>query len=127
MDDALIPSNDRKLAFSPTEKGLLLKSPQLTRATETAERRLEAGLLWEIDGNMIYISNQLITAVGTKHALSVQGSPISFGSNIKPNVFVTSVANNNTHFATIVKGATKFGSKLFTEWAEKTFDIHIKA
>lgn len=126
MDDNLVPSNDRKIALKPREIGLLLKSDELNRATETAERRLETGLVGEIEGFNIYKSLQVQDVTGTRHSLAVQGTPISFGSNIKPNVFVSTVDENTTKFASIMKGATKFGTKLFTEGAEKTFDVQIK-
>ena len=126
MDDNLIPDNDRKIAFKPREIGLLKKSPELTRATETAERRLETGLIWEIEGMMIYKSLQVQDVTGTRHSLAVQGKPICFGSNIKPNVFVSTVAENTDKFASVIKGATKFGTKLFTEWAERVVDVQIK-
>ena len=126
MDEGLVPSNDRKIALAPKDIGLLLKAPELTRATETAERRLETGLIGEIEGMMIYKSLQIQEVTGTRHSLAVQGLPISFGSNIKPNVFVSTVGENTDKFASVIKGATKFGTKLFTEGAERTVDVQIK-
>lgn len=126
MDDNLISSNDRKIALKPKDIALFLKSPELTRATETAERRLETGLIWEIEGFNIYKTLQLTESAGTRHSLAVQGTPISFGSNIKPNVYVSDVSQNTSKFTSIIKWATKFGSKLFTEGSEKTVDVQIK-
>lgn len=126
MDDNLIAGNDRKIALKPKDIALFLKSPELTRATETAERRLETGLIWELEWFNIYKTLQLAEVTGTRHSLAVQWKPISFGSNIKPNVYVSTVSENTDKFASIVKWASKFGTKLYTEGAEKTVDVQIK-
>lgn len=125
LDLNYVPANSRFLALSPREKRWLLKAPELTRSTTEAEKRLEKGYVGMIDENTMYISNNLTEASGTRHALAGQGKPICFGSNVKPQVFVGSI-DESADFTYLVKGATKFGVKTFTEWSERLVDLQIK-
>lgn len=126
MDLAEIPSNDRWMAFSPRERRWLMKAPEMSRATETAERRIEKGSIGMVDDNTIYISNNLTETAWVRHALAGQGKPICFASNVKPQIFVGSI-DESEDFTYLVKGATKFGVKTFSEWSERLLDVQISA
>ena len=123
-----VPLNDRKLAISPIERSKLFRMPELQRATSEAERRLASGLIGDIDGISVYVSNNLQLSGGwtVRHAVCVQGNPVSFAANIKPSVYMSSVDENTGGFWSVIKGATKFGTTLFTEGAERTMDCQIQ-
>ena len=122
-----VPLNDRKLAISPIERSKLFRMPELQRATSEAERRLASGLIGDVDGITIYVSNNIQTSGGwtVRNAMAVQGKPVSFAANIRPSVYVSTVDENVGGFWSVIKGATKFGTTLFTEGAERTMDCQI--
>lgn len=126
LDEASVPSNSRFVVFSPKEKRLLNKSPFLTRSTADWDKTVRKGFMGEVDSTKVLWSNNLQSAGGTKHVLAGQGMPVSFASNLKPQVFVGSIADSQ-NFTYQVKGATKFGVKTFTEGSERLIDVHVQA
>jgi len=125
MDIAYIPQNDRWIMISPKEKRLLKHSSEMQKSTVESERRVLKGVIGMLDDLMIYYSNNLIEAAGTRHALAGQGKPVCFASNVKPSIYVSSIKENLTNFTYLVKGATKFGTKVFTEGSERLLDVNI--
>ena len=125
LDEANVPENDRFMILDPIRKRQIKNSPLLNRATTKWDDLVRKGFFGDIDDTNIWFSNGLTSAAGTIHALWGQGKPVSFASNLKPQVFVGSIAESS-NFTFQVKGATKFGVKTFTEWSERLVDIHIK-
>ncbi len=126
LDEVYVPSENRWIVFSPKEKRLLNKSPFLTRSTTDGDGVVRKGFMGEVDGTSIMWSNNLVTASSVKHAVGGQGKPISFASNLKPQIFVGSISESD-NFTYQVKGATKYGVKTFTEGAERLVDIKLVA
>ena len=126
MDVNYIPQNDRWIMISPKESRKLKKSPEMQKSTVESERRVLKGVIGMLDDLMIYYSNNLTVATGVRHGLAGQGKPICFASNVKPSIYVGSIKESDD-FTYLVKGATKFGSKVFTEGSEKLIDIEMVA
>lgn len=124
LDLANVPQNSRFVVFSPKEKRYFKNSELLTHATEAGDKTIRKGFMGMIDDTMILWSNNLPEAAGVRHALAGQGKPVSFASNLKPQVFVGTIAESN-NFTYQVKGATKFGTKVFTEGSERLVDIEL--
>jgi hypothetical protein len=65
-----------------------------------------------------------------KHLLAGAGAgeraPICFAANIKPEVQITPMEMRDS-FADLVKAQTKFGTKVFTEGANRLIDVQIDA
>jgi hypothetical protein len=125
MDEANIPSNDRWVVFSPKEKQLLLKCPELVRSTQLGDKVVTGGYVGEIDGFKIMFSNRIVTASSIKHCLAGQGKPIDFAANIKPKVEMTPSEYRDS-FAALFKTMSKYGTKVFTSGAERLMDIQVK-
>lgn len=126
MDVNYIPQNDRWIMISPKESRKLKKSPEMQKSTVEAERRILKGVIGMLDDLMIYYSNNLAVAAGVRHILAGQGKPICFASNVKPSIYVGSIKESDD-FTYLVKGATKFGTKVFTEGSEKLIDVEVVA
>ncbi len=122
-----LATNNRWLITSPYEKNLLSRSDDLIRSTEYGDKIVTGWFTWTLDGVKLYWTNLLSEAVNTRYCLFGQGKPIAFGSNIKPKIqFVWQETQANT-FLNYLKGMTKYGSTVFTEWAENlgTFEIFV--
>jgi len=125
LDNASVPDNDRFVVFSPKEKRLLNKSPFLTRSTTDWDKTVRKGFMGDVDNTKILWSTNLVSAGWIKHILAGQGKPISFASNLKPQVFVWDIKDSD-NFTYQVKGATKFGVKTFTEWSERLVNVEVQ-
>jgi len=128
LDEANVSPNGRWAIISPAQRRLIAKSPDLVKNTEASDKRLRTGkVLGEIDGIKIMVSNNLQTATGTQHILAGQGTPIDFAANLKPAVQVIPSSSNPDKFVAVFKSFTKFGTKVFTDGAEKLIDVQIVA
>lgn len=123
---ARVPQNDRWVIFSPKEKRHLDKSPYMVRATNMGDEVVRKGFMGVIDNLKVMWSVNLTVAGGIRHALAGQGKPISFASNLQPQVFVGSIAESD-NFTFQVKGATKYGVKTFIEGSERLMDVKLVA
>jgi hypothetical protein len=81
----------------------------------------------DVDGLKVYYSNNLTETGGnTRWGLFGQGKPICFGALMKPKVeFVGSETQANS-FINTLKSTTYYGSKVFSEGAERLGSIKIK-
>lgn len=119
------PDNDRWVMLSPKEKRLLAKAPELIRATNMGDRVVTGGFMGTIDGINVYFSNNLYSTAQIRWAMFGQGKPICFGALIKPKVeFVGSETQANS-FVNTMKSQTYYGSKVFSEGAERLGSIKI--
>lgn len=110
---------DRWLVLSPDEVFFLEDAPQLLRSTTMWDKIVTGWYTGKINNISIYWSNLLSEVASVRYCLFGQGKPISFGANIKPKIqFVGQETQSNT-FLNYLKGMTKYGSKVFSEWAEK--------
>lgn len=122
-----LPTNNRWLICSPYEKNLLSRSDDLVRSTEYGDKIVTGWFTWTLDWVKIYWTNLLSEAANVRYCLFGQWKPIAFGSNIKPKIqFVWQETQANT-FLNYLKGMTKYGSKVFSEGAEKlgTLEIYV--
>lgn len=126
FDEANVPMENRSVILSPKEKRLLSNSPEFQRASDLGDQVSRKGFFGEVDSTRVFISNNLVTAATIKHGLAAQGKPVSFASNIKPKVQIVG-SEVRENFADLVKAQTKYGSKTFTEGAEKLMDLNIDA
>jgi len=124
FDDANVPMENRSITLSPKEKRLLSNSSEFQRASDLGDQVARKGFFGEADNLKVYISNNLVSAGGIKHALGAQGKPICFASNIKPKVQIVG-SEVRENFADLVKAQSKYGSKTFTEGAERLADVEI--
>lgn len=126
LDENNVEENNRFAILDPKRKRQIKNSLLLNRATPSWDALVRKGFFGDIDDINIWFSNGLTTAAWVTHALGGQGKPVSFASNVKPNIYVGSI-DESDNFTYQVKWATKFGVKTFTEWSERLVDIQIKA
>jgi len=126
LDENNVPQAERFIIFSPKEKRLLAKAPELLRSTDLGDKVVRQGFFGMIDDFKIYMSNNLVTASSIKHILSGAGKPVSFAANIRPKVQITG-SEHRESFTDLVKAQTKFGSKVFFEGANRLIDVNIVA
>ena len=120
-----VPDADRWLMLSPKEKRLLAKAPELIRSTALWDRVVTGWYMWDVDWVKIYYSNNIYATANIRYAMFGQGKPIQFGALIKPKVeFVGSETQANS-FINTMKSMTYYGSKVFAEWAERLWVVHI--
>lgn len=120
-----VPDSDRWVMISPKEKRLLNKAPELIRSTALWDKVVTWGYMWDIDWVNIYYSNNIYTTATIRWAMFWQGKPICFWALIKPKVeFVGSNTQSNS-FINTMKSQTYYGSKVFSEWAERLWSIKI--
>ena len=124
MDENNMPNADRRLILSPAEKRLLIQAPELVRDTAMGDMVVTGGYMGMIDNIQIRYSNNLVSAAGVKHALAGAGNPICFAANIRPQVEITP-SQYRTSFTSLVKAQTKYGTKVFTEGANKLLDVNL--
>jgi len=124
FDEANVPMENRSVTLSPAEKRLLSNSAEFQRASDLGDQIARKGFFGDVDGTRVFISNNLVSAGGIKHGLGAQGKPVSFAANIKPKVQIVG-SEYRESFADLVKAQTKYGSKLFSEGAERLADINI--
>ena len=114
-----LPTKDRWLVMSPYEKNLLNRSSDLIRSTEYGDKIITGWYVWMLNDIKIYWTNLLTVASNTRYNLFGQGKPICFGSNIKPKIQFVSQSTQANTFLNYLKGMTKYGSIVFSEWAER--------
>ncbi|MEA3339265.1 MAG: phage capsid protein [Chloroflexota bacterium] len=127
LDLANVPNSNRWIIISPSERRLLMKSPDLVKATDFGDKVVTGGKVGELQGIKIYFSNNIQTATGVKHLLAGQGKPVDFAANLKPAVQIIPSSSNPDKFVSIFKSFTKFGTKVFTNGSEKLIDVQITA
>lgn len=122
-----VPDNNRWMIITPAEKRFLAKSNDLVRDTEMGDKIVTGGFMGELNGIKIYYSNNLVTTGGNKYLLFGQGKPVCFGALIKPKVEFVGSETQAQSFVNTMKSMTKYGSKVFSEGAEKLGSIAVVA
>lgn len=126
LDQANVPDSNRWLVLDPKRKRMLINAPELVRDTTMGDGVVTGGTIGMVDNMKIYWSNRLVTATST-YALAGQGKPICFAAITKPNVeFVGSETQANS-FVNYMKGASRYGAKVFSEGAERLVSIKLTA
>lgn len=121
-----LSSNWRWAVLSPNEKFFFEAMPELLRSTDLWDRIVTWGLIWTISWIKLFWTNLLSEVSTTRYCLFGQWKPICFGANIKPKIqFVGQETQANT-FLNYLKGMTKYGSTVFSEWAEKLGSLQTK-
>lgn len=121
-----LPTNGRFLIVSPDEVFFFEAMPELLRSTDYGDRIVTGGFSGKVNNLSIYWTNLLSEVATVRYCLFGQGKPICFGANIKPKIqFVGQETQANT-FLNYLKGMTKYGSKVFAEWAEKLGSLQTK-
>ena len=121
-----VPDSNRWVVFSPKEKRLLSKAPELLRSTDLGDKTVTGGFMGEINGLKIYWSNNLVTS-GSKYALFGQGKPICFGALMKPKVEFVGSETQAQSFVNTMKSQTYYGTKVFSEGAERLGSIKLSS
>lgn len=121
-----LPTNNRFLILSPDEIFFLEDAPQLLRSTTYWDDIVTWGFSGKINNLSIYWTNLLSEVATVRYCLFWQGKPICFWANIKPKIqFVGQETQANT-FLNYLKWMTKYGSKVFAEWAERLGSLQTK-
>ena len=68
-----VPDSNRWVMFSPKEKRLLAKAPELIRATALWDKVVTWGYMWDVDGVKIYYSNNIYQTATVRYAMFGQG------------------------------------------------------
>lgn len=105
--------------FSPKEKRLLAKAPELLRSTDLGDKVVTGGYIGEVDNLKIYYSNNILASATVRSCMFGQGKPIHFGALIKPKVEFVGSSTQATSFVNTMKCQTWFGSKVFAEGKER--------
>jgi len=126
LDQANVPDSDRWIVLDPKRKRFLLNAPELVRDTTLGDNVVTGGTIGTVDNMKVYWSNRLVTATSV-YALAGQGKPICFAAITKPNVeFVGSETQANS-FVNYMKGASRYGAKVFSEGAERLVSVKLTA
>ena len=121
-----LPDNDRKLAISPAEEAVIINLLWFERETPEADTMIKNWVIGRILNIKMVRTNNLTEASWTRHGIAAQWDPICFGQNITPKIYTTSIDENTTTFTSLTKSVAKYGTKVFSEWAERMFDVHYK-
>jgi hypothetical protein len=120
LDLAKVSQNDRWLMVTPQVWNFLSRAPELTRSTDMGDQVVKAGYTgFEIDGIKLYKSTNIYKAASARYCLFGQGKPINFASLVKPDVKFVSSDTQSQSFVNYLKSMTKFGTKTFSEGAER--------
>lgn len=111
MDKANVPKANRKLAVPAEAEGLLLLDDRFVKYTETAEKRLEEGLVAKAAGFDIYVTNNLpVTTAASVSTHSIIAT-IPMATTYAEQITKTEAYRPEKRFADAVKGLHVYGAK----------------
>ena len=121
-----LPNNNRWVILSPDESFFLDDAPQLVRSTTMWDNIVTWGYKGRINWLDLYSTNLLSEVSTVRYCLFGQGKPICFGSNIKPKIQFVWQETQANNWLNYLKWMTKYGSKVFSEGAERLGSLQTK-
>jgi len=114
LDDDNIPDN-RFAVIDTATKAVILKSPDFIKATATGDAVVRNGILGELAGFNVVVSNRIATVSGVNNLMFFHPELISLAVRIPPNRFKE--YDVEKQFGRGVKGLSLYGSKVFNPTA----------
>lgn len=115
LDEANIPADDRVFVIDPATKALLLKSPDLIKATAKGDSIIEKATVGELAGFRVVVSNRYTTASNTRTLMYFHRDFISLAVRLNPGKI--EMFRDPNQFGTRVRSLAFYGSKVFNSAA----------
>lgn len=125
MSDGNVPMSNRFAIISPADL-TLLKQYMVERNTPLGDEVLENGYAGKVDGVKIYMSNMLPKVGNIRNIILGQGKPVSFASDIKPEVIHVAQETQSDSFADVIKSQSRYGAKVFLSDAIRLVNLVVK-